>query len=101
MTSTTTLLNAAMRRQFLMSVWPWRGVAYTASTAVASGLLWLLLAAPLAPLALAVWLLEARRTGPAEAASGQVVGTSLFAAAALGLIGGGLSGFPGPGPPSR
>jgi signal transduction histidine kinase len=96
MTSTTTLFGAVLRRRFLTSVWPWRGMAYTASTAVASGLLWLLLCGPLAPLAVAVWLLGTRRAGPGEVASGQGVGTSLFAAAVLGLVGVGLLAFAGP-----
>jgi signal transduction histidine kinase len=96
MTSTTTLLGAVARRGFLTSAWPWRGMAYTASTAVAAGLLWLLLCGPLAPLALAVWLLGARRAGPGETGSDQVVGTSLVGAAVLGLVGVGLLAFAGP-----
>jgi hypothetical protein len=36
MRSTTTLLKAVMRPRFLVSVWPWRGIACTATTAVAS-----------------------------------------------------------------
>jgi signal transduction histidine kinase len=96
MTSTPTLLEAVMRRRFLASVWPWRGIAYTTSTAVASGLLWLLLSVPLAPLGLAVWLLGARRTGQGESAADQVVDTSLFGVAVLGLLGLGLLAFVGP-----
>jgi hypothetical protein len=48
MTATATLLRAVSRPRFLLSAWPWRGIAYTATTAVASGVLWLLLSFPLA-----------------------------------------------------
>jgi signal transduction histidine kinase len=95
MTSTTTLLRAVMRRRFLVSAWPWRGVAYTATTATASGLLWLLLCCPLAPLALAVWVLKTHRISPGEQALLRP-GAYLFAAAALGLIGVGLLALAGP-----
>jgi len=90
---TTTLLGAVVRRRFLFSVWPWRGIAYTATTAVASGLLWLVLACPLTPLALAFWVLRAPRTGLGGEASSV---TPLFAAAVLGLTGVGLLALAGP-----
>lgn len=54
---TDTLLRAVTGRRFLVSAWPWRGVAYSATTAVAAGLLWLLLAVPLAPVLSAVVVL--------------------------------------------
>jgi hypothetical protein len=80
MTSTTTLLRAVLRPRFLVSAWPWRGVAYTATTAVVSGTLWLLLSCPLAPLALAVEVLTTSFRS----------GTYLFIAAVLGVVGMGL-----------
>ncbi len=90
MTSTATLLKAVMRPRFLVSVWPWRGIAYTATTAVASGLLWLVLSCPLIPLALAVGLttnqINTGESGSADRA----------AAAVLGLIGVGLLALAGP-----
>jgi hypothetical protein len=79
-----TLLGAVARPRFLISVWPWRAIAYTATTAVASGLLWLVLAGPLLPLALAVEALAARRTG------------YLLVAAGLGLVGVGALALAGP-----
>lgn len=79
-----TLLGAVARPRFLVSVWPWRALAYTATTAVASGLLWLVLAGPLLPLALAVEALVARRTG------------YLLVAAGLGLVGVGALALAGP-----
>ncbi|GIJ61074.1 sensor histidine kinase [Virgisporangium aurantiacum] len=79
-----TLLGAVARPRFLVSVWPWRALAYTATTAVASGLLWLVLAGPLLPLALAVEALAARRTG------------YLLVAAGLGLVGVGALALAGP-----
>jgi hypothetical protein len=54
---------------------PWRALARTATTAVGSGLLWLALSVPLAPLVLAVVLVHRR---PDDA--------NLLAAAALGLL---------------
>ncbi|SBT43696.1 sensor histidine kinase [Micromonospora auratinigra] len=89
MTSSTTLLRAVTRPRFLASAWPWRGVAYSATTAVASGLLWLLLALPLAPLAVAGWVLRAPRTGP-DQGSALRSGTDLVVAAVLGVLGVGL-----------
>jgi len=93
MTLTATLLRAVVRRRFLFSVWPWRGIAYTATTAVASGLLWLLLACPLTPLTLAFWVLTAPRTG-LDAETSSV--THVFAAAVLGLTGVALLALAGP-----
>lgn len=81
-----TLLRAATRPRFLVSAWPWRGIAYTTTTAVAAGLLWLALAAPVAPLALAVAVLRA----------GRWAGGSVAGAAALGLLGVGLLALVGP-----
>src|SRR5690242_3567340 len=80
MTATTTLLRAVLRPRFLVSAWPWRGIAYAATTAAASGLLWLLLSVPLAPLALAVLALKNYR----------------FAAAVLGVVGVGLLALTAP-----
>ena len=79
MRSTTTLLGAVTGRRFLVSAWPWRGFAYTGTTALASGVLWLLLAVPLTPVISAVVVLTTGRTA-----------TYLFLAAVLGLIGVGL-----------
>jgi len=78
--SVTTLLSAVKAPRFLVSVWLWRAVAYTATTALASGLLWLVLAVPLAPLALAV----------------AIVRTSQAGAAVLGLVGVGSLAVVGP-----
>jgi DNA-binding CsgD family transcriptional regulator len=72
MTSTTTLLGAVTKPRFLVSSWPWRGLAYVTTTGVVWILLGIALAVPLAPLVLAVN--EAR-------------GTDFWAAAALGLVG--------------
>jgi signal transduction histidine kinase len=96
MTSTTTLLRAVIRPRFLVSAWPWRGVAYAATTAVASGMLWLLLSAPLAPLALAFGMLEDRRVIRGEEVSPRWSAGYLFAAAVLGVIGVGLLALVGP-----
>ncbi|WP_343983340.1 sensor histidine kinase [Kribbella koreensis] len=82
---TATLLRAVTGRRFLVSVWPWRGFAYSATTAVASGLLWLLLAVPLAPVVAAVVVLSAGRTD-----------SYLILAAGLGLVGVGLLALLGP-----
>jgi signal transduction histidine kinase len=87
-TSTSTLLGAVPQARFLLSAWPWRAMAYAATTAVASGLLWLVLAVPLAPLAGAVWILSAR-----PAILGGEPSASPFAAAALGVVGVGLLGL--------
>jgi hypothetical protein len=70
MTWTTTLLRAVMRPRFLVSVWPWRGIAYTGTTAVASGLLWLVLSCPLIPLALAVEVLTTNQISAGESDAG-------------------------------
>jgi signal transduction histidine kinase len=64
---------------------PWRALARTATTAVGSGLLWLALSVPLAPLVLAVVLVHRR---PDDA--------NLLAAAALGLFGLALLAVLGP-----
>jgi len=82
---TDTLLRAVTGRRFLVSAWPWRGFAYCATTAVASGLLWLLLAVPLAPVFSAVAVLYSGHTGG-----------HLIAAAGLGLVGVGLLALLGP-----
>src|SRR5687767_12031586 len=76
--TSTTMLGAVSRPRFLVSVWPWRAIAYTATTAVASALLWVVLAGPLLPLALAVGVLAGR-----PSASGR----HLLVAAGLGLLG--------------
>jgi len=82
---TVTLLRAVNERRFLVTAWPWRGFAYSATTAVASGLLWLLLAVPLAPVFSAGLVLYTGRT------SGY-----LIVAAGLGLVGVGLLALLGP-----
>lgn len=84
MTSTNALLMAVTRRRFLASEWPWRGVVYTATTAVASGVVWLVLSCPLAPLVAALEVLRARPAG------------YMFVAAVLGLAGLGLFALVGP-----
>ncbi|GAA2575757.1 sensor histidine kinase [Dactylosporangium fulvum] len=85
-----------MQPRFLTSAWPWRGIAYTATTAVASALLWLVLSCPLAPLALAVEVLRTERMSPGEEAPLRWAGTYVFVAAVLGLIGVGLLALVGP-----
>ncbi|MFC0003841.1 sensor histidine kinase [Micromonospora siamensis] len=94
MTSDTTLLRAVTRPRFLVSAWPWRGIAYTATTAVAAGLLWLLLALPLTPLVVAVQVLRTHPSSP----DGEALrtGSHLFAAAVLGVVGVALLAFVGP-----
>ncbi|MFI7214937.1 sensor histidine kinase [Micromonospora maritima] len=79
------LLRAVTGRQFLVSTWPWRGFAYSATTAVAAGVLWLALAVPLTPLLSAAVVLHAGRTGG-----------HLVVAAGLGLVGVGLLALLGP-----
>ncbi|MCI4063678.1 histidine kinase [Micromonospora sp. R77] len=96
MTSATTLLGAVMRPRFLLSVWPWRGVAYSATTAVVAGLLWLVLSCLLAPLALAVGVLRAEGARLGEAAPLHWAGTYVLVAAVLGLLGVGLLALAGP-----
>jgi len=81
-----TLLRAVTRPRFLVTAWPWRGVAYTVTTAVASGLLWLALSCPLAPMVLAGALLH----------SSAPHWTAVLGAAVLGLIGLGLLALAGP-----
>jgi signal transduction histidine kinase len=78
------LLGAVARPRCLVSGWPWRALAYAATTAVASGLLWVVLAGPLLPLALAVEVVASGRTG------------DLLAAAGLGLVGVGALALAGP-----
>ncbi|MEU8021144.1 histidine kinase [Micromonospora haikouensis] len=90
MTLTTTLLRAVMRPGFLLSTWPWRGIVYTATTAVASGLLWLVLSFPLAPLALAVGVLKAEGARAVEATPHWWAGTYVSVAVVLSLVGVGL-----------
>ena len=80
-----------MRPRFLVSVWPWRGIAYTGTTAVASGLLWLVLACLLVPLALAVGVLRTSQVSVGEPGGGYV-----FVAAVLGLAGVGMLALAGP-----
>ncbi|MEV6848731.1 histidine kinase [Actinoplanes sp. NPDC051411] len=63
----------------------WRALASTAVTAVVVGLLWLVLAVPLAPLGVAGWLLHDRRDD-----------TDLLIAAVLGVVGAGLLVLMGP-----
>lgn len=82
-----TLLRAVMRPRFLVSVWPWRGVAYAATAAVVSGVVWLVLSCPLAPLVLAGAVLKNE---------GIDTGLYALAAAALGLIGVCLLALVGP-----
>jgi signal transduction histidine kinase len=82
---TDTLFRAVTGRRFLVSAWPWRGFAYSATTAVASGLLWLLLAVPLTPVFSAVVVLYSGHTGG-----------HLITAAGLGLVGVGLLALLGP-----
>ncbi|MFC4149011.1 sensor histidine kinase [Micromonospora mangrovi] len=96
MTSTTTLLRAVTRPRFLRSAWPWRGVAYTATTAVAVGVLWLLLSFLLAPLALAVEVLRLAGPRAGEEAPFRWAGSYVLVAAVLGLIGVGLLALVGP-----
>jgi hypothetical protein len=71
-------------------VWPWRGIACTATTAVASCLLWLVPSCPLIPLALAVELTTK------QISEGEPGGGDLVAAAMLGLLGAGLLALAGP-----
>ncbi|MEV7627844.1 sensor domain-containing protein [Actinoplanes sp. NPDC089786] len=82
---TDTLLRAVTGRRFLVSAWPWRGLVYCVTTAVASGILWLLLAVPLTPVFSAVVVLFSGHT------SGH-----LIVAAGLGLVGVGLLALLGP-----
>ncbi|AGL16356.1 histidine kinase [Actinoplanes sp. N902-109] len=82
---TDTLLQAVTGRRFLVSAWPWRGLAYCATTAVASGLLLILLAVPLTPVAAAGVVLWSGHTGG-----------HLIVAAGLGLVGVGLLALLGP-----
>lgn len=82
---TDTLLRSVTERRFLVSAWPWRGFAYAATTAVAAGFLWLLLAVPLSPVFSAAVVLYTGRT------SGH-----LIVAASLGLVGVGLLALLGP-----
>ncbi|WIM92598.1 histidine kinase [Actinoplanes oblitus] len=82
---TDTLLGAVTGRRFLVSAWPWRGFAYAATTAVACGLVWLVLAVPLTPVFSAVVVLRTGRSGG-----------HLIVAAGLGLVGVGLLGLLGP-----
>jgi signal transduction histidine kinase len=82
---TDTLLRAVTGRRFLVSAWPWRGLAYCATTAVAAGLLWLLVAVPLTPVFSAVVVLCSGHTGG-----------HLIVAAGLGLVGVGLLALLGP-----
>lgn len=63
----------------------WRALVTTASTAVVAGLLWLVLAVPLVPLALAVLLVNDRHND-----------THLLLAAVLGLVTAGLLVLAGP-----
>jgi signal transduction histidine kinase len=63
----------------------WRALASTAVTAVVAGLLWLMLAVPLAPLGAAVWLLHDRRDD-----------TDLLIAVVCGVVGAGLLVLLGP-----
>ena len=79
------LFRAVTRRRFLASAWPWRGFAYSVTTAMASGLLWLLLAVPLTPVFSAVVVLYTGHTGG-----------HLIVAAGLGLVGVGLFALLGP-----
>lgn len=64
---------------------PWRALAGTVATAVASSLLWLVLSLPLSPPVLAVALLHDRRDD-----------TNTLVAAVLGLVGVGLLAIVGP-----
>lgn len=89
MMSATTLLGAVLRPRFLASAWPWRGIVYTATTAVTCGLLWLALSVPLAPLAIAGVVLQTHQVIPGQGAA-DAVSTYLPAAAILGVIGVGL-----------
>ncbi len=82
---TDTLLRSVTERRFLVSAWPWRGLAYAATTVAAAGLLWLLLAVPLTPVFSAAVVLYTGRT------SGH-----LIVAAGLGLVGVGLLALLGP-----
>ncbi|ROO52204.1 histidine kinase [Micromonospora sp. Llam0] len=82
---TDTLLGSVTGRRFLVTAWPWRGFAYCVTTAVASGLLWLLLAVPLTPAFSAVVVLFSGHTGG-----------HLIVAAGLGLVGVGMLALLGP-----
>ncbi len=43
----STLLRAVISRRFLLSPWPWRGLAYAITTGISSAALWLLLLCPI------------------------------------------------------
>ena len=79
-----TLLRAVRHPRYLATVWPWRALAYASTSALAAGLVWLALAAPVAALAAAARV--AREGGT----------VALLAAAGLGLIGLGLLAVGGP-----
>ncbi|MBO4209946.1 sensor histidine kinase [Micromonospora echinofusca] len=96
MTSTNTLLRAVVWPGFLRSAWPWRGLAYTATTALASGLLWLVLCGPLAPLVLAVEVLRTTGARSGQEAPLRWTGSYVLVAAVLGLVGVGLLVLVGP-----
>ncbi|GAA3614404.1 sensor histidine kinase [Kineosporia mesophila] len=82
---TDTALRATNRRGFLPPARPWRGLAYSATTGVASGVLWLMLSVPLTPVFSAAVVLSTRPTG-----------AYLILAAVLGLVGIGLLSLLGP-----
>jgi signal transduction histidine kinase len=77
------LLSAVRERRFLITAWPWRGVVYAAGTAIVAGVLGIVLACPVAPIAAAV----------SQVGRG---GSHLLAAAPLTLFGLALLAVAGP-----
>src|SRR4051812_24699865 len=79
-----TLLRSVRHPRYLATAWPWRALAYASTSALAAGLIWLALAAPVAALAAAARVARDGGTVP------------LLAAAGLGLLGLGLLAVAGP-----
>jgi len=52
--SPSSLLKAVTNRRFLKTGWPWRGLAYAASTAVFAGVLSTVLACPVGPIVVGI-----------------------------------------------
>jgi signal transduction histidine kinase len=81
----TTPLEAVRRPRFLLSAWPWRSAAYTATTSMVAGVVfWPLLLAAF-PLFMLLVLVAETRAGNATLGVGAAVALAVFGSVLLGL----------------
>ena len=73
------LINTIAWRRFLLTVWPWRGLAYAITTAIAAGFLVTVLSCPLAPIFVAGGQIVHENGHPLLTAIIGIIGLVVFA----------------------